>query len=196
MKTITYLIITLFSFAVMVSCGSDKDKSGQDETAQDGIIVDTAKFLVDLAALEKRINDNVNSPNEKDLKKAIGSFQDYAAIFPEDPKSPDYLFKAADFAYSVHQVEKSVKLLQRIIDLYPTYNRIEDVKFTRASHLDFELRDTNAAKEAYQSFIKEFPNSELIDDCNSRIKNIRYSAEEMADIFIKHLEEDGNKDLP
>lgn len=180
----------------MVSCGSDKDKSGQDETAQDGIIVDTAKFLVDLAALEKRINDNVNSPNEKDLKKAIGSFQDYAAIFPEDPKSPDYLFKAADFAYSVHQVEKSVKLLQRIIDLYPTYNRIEDVKFTRASHLDFELRDTTAAKEAYQSFIKEFPNSELIDDCNSRIKNIRYSAEEMADIFIKQLEEDGNKDLP
>lgn len=196
MKKITYLVITIFSFAVMVSCGSDEDKSGQDETAQDGIIIDTAKFLVDLAALEKRINDNVNNPNEKDLKKAIGSFQDYASIFPEDPKSPDYLFKAADFAYSVQQVEKSVKLLQRIIDLYPTYNRMEDVKFTRASHLDFELRDTTAAKQAYQEFVKEYPNSELIDDCNSRIKNIRYSAEEMADIFIKQLEEGGNKDLP
>ena len=117
------------------------------------------------------------------MKEAITAYKDFAAIFPEDPKAADYLLKASDFSYMVGQNEKSVKILDQIIRDFPDYKRMEDVKYNRASHLDFELRDTTAAKEAYQAFIDEYPNSPLVNDCKARIPMIRYSAEELIEKF-------------
>jgi outer membrane protein assembly factor BamD (BamD/ComL family) len=99
-------------------------------------------------------------------------------------------------ALSVGQVEKSVKILNRIVEEYPDYSRMEDVMFNKASHLDFELRDTTQAKVAYQEFIDRYPDSELRDDAESRIENIQYSLEELAEKFILEMEAGENQDLP
>ena len=134
---------------------------------------------------------------EKDIEDAITRFQDFAALFPEDPKAPDYLLRASDLALISDQPQKSVKLLNRIINDYPDYPKMEDVKYNRASHLDFELRDTTKAKEAYQEFIDTYPNSPLINDCKSRIENIQYSLEELTEKFMNELEESGaENELP
>lgn len=177
------LLFALFiaATALFSACGSSTDETAA--TNENEIELDTAKFLKDLADLEARIDHSLDIPSETDLKQAIVSFQDYAAIFPDDPKSPDYLLKASDFAHMLTQYEKSVKILDQIIANYPTYKKMEDVKYNRASHLDFELRDTTKAKLAYQTFIEEYPNSPLVSDCKSRIENIRYSLEELFEKF-------------
>ena len=66
---------------------------------------------------------------------------------------------------------------------------MEDVMFNKASHLDFELRDTTQAKELYQEFITKYPNSELVDDAQSRIENISLSLDELVEKFMNDLEE-------
>jgi len=181
MKKNLFFALFIAGTALFSACGSSTDESAA--TNGNEIELDTAKFLKDLADLEARIDHSLDIPSETDLKQAIVSFQDYAAIFPDDPKSPDYLLKASDFSHMLTQYEKSVKILDQIIANYPTYKKMEDVKYNRASHLDFELRDTTKAKLAYQSFIEEYPNSPLVNDCKSRIENIRYSLEELFEKF-------------
>ena len=191
MKTIQLIGVLLICGSITFSCGGEASDEVSIETTIPEISVDTTAFLADLAALESRINNSIEMPKEKDMKEAITSFQDFAAIFPDDPKAPDYLLKASDISLTTNQPQMSVTILDQIIEKYPNYNRIEDVKYNRASHLDFELRDTTLAKEAYQNFIEEYPNSPLINDCQSRIENIRYSMEELTEKFMKDLELSG-----
>lgn len=179
---------------LLVSCGGAEEETENQES--DVETVDPAQFRKDLVELEQKLESNLESPKEEDVKKAITMFQDFAGIFPDDPEAPDYLLKASDMALSVGQVEKSVKILNRIVEEYPDYSRMEDVMFNKASHLDFELRDTTQAKVAYQEFIDRYPDSELRDDAESRIENIQYSLEELAEKFILEMEAGENQDLP
>lgn len=184
-KVRLFLIPVVMSIAI-VSCGGDDtvyDEKQEDLTPK----VDYTEFSKELVDLEKKILSQT-PPDKNLLQEATTKFQDFAGYFPEDPKSPDYLLKASDYALTLGQVEKSVKILTRIITDYPTYNRMEDVMFNKASHLDFELRDTTEAKVAYQEFIDKFPNSDLVDDAQSRIDNISLSLEELANKFIQDLE--------
>lgn len=183
-----YLIVAASLFAF--SCGGSNDESAE-ETTSDSSIVDKEAFMKDFNELNDKINANLETPDPALLKKAVTSYQDYAAIFPDAEDAPDYLLKASDFAYSIGQIEKSVKLLERIMDLYPAYNRMQDVMYARASHLDFELRDTTAAKTAYGEFIEKYPNSPMVLDAQSRIENISLTLEQLAEKFMKELEESG-----
>ncbi len=191
MKTIQFFAFTLLFSSIIFSCGSEATDEVTIETEIPEIGVDTTEFLSNLSALEERINSSIDMPKEKDLKEAITAFQDFAAIFPEDPKAPDYLLKASDISLTTDQPQMSVNLLDQIITKYPNYKRLEDVKFNRASHLDFELRDTTLAKEAYKEFMEQYPNSPLVNDCQSRIENIRYSMEELTEKFMQELEANG-----
>lgn len=191
-------IVLLFLIGLTVqSCDGNEAENGNKNLEDSlSLSIDTAKFMDDLLAIKDKIEKETDIPKEKELKEAITMFQDFASVFPESPEAPDYLLRASDICLTTQQPEKSVKILNRIIKEYPAYPRMEDVKYNKASHLDFELRDTTAAKEAYQKFIEEYPNSPLVKDCESRITNIRYSAEELAEKFIKELEENGGEILP
>lgn len=189
MKKYQFLLLICLSLALTVACNGDADNGQGDEYAKnDNLPKDTVKFLANLELLEERINNADGIPSEKDLKEAVTSFQDYAALFPKDDKSPDYLLKAADFAYTLGKFEKSVLILENIIENHPAYDKMESVKYNRASHLDFELRDTTRAKEAYKDFIQTYPNSPMVADCESRIANIKYSLEELTQKFLEDLE--------
>lgn len=184
-KVNLFLFPAMIAFA-FVSCGGDDtvyDEKQDDLTPK----VDYAEFSKELVELEKKILSQT-PPDKALLQEATTKFQDFAGYFPDDPKAPDYLLKASDYALTLGQVEKSVKILTRIVTDYPAYNKMEDVMFNKASHLDFELRDTAEAKVAYQEFIDKFPNSDLVDDAQNRIDNISLSLEELANKFIEDLE--------
>lgn len=184
MKKFKILTVAFVSLFMLAACNNN-ESSADIKTES---VVDTTKFLANLEALQSRIKNSQGIPNEKDLKEAVTSYQDYAVIFPNDPKSPDYMLQASDFAHTLGNYKKSVYILDNIIEQYPNYSKMESVKYNRASHLDFEIRDTTRAKEAYQDFINTYPNSPLVADCQSRIKNIKYSLEELTEKFLKDLE--------
>lgn len=183
----TFSIIILMTLG-FTSCGGDNTEYNEKMPS------DTAKNTVDYATFSKELEDletkilAQSPPDENLMREATTKFQDFAGYFPEDPKAPEYLLKASDYAFALGQFSKSVKILDRIVQEYPNYERMEDVMFNKASHLDFELRDTTNAKIAYQEFITKFPNSDLVDDAQSRIDNIAYSLDELAEKFINEME--------
>ena len=188
MKNLLWIPVAML-LSTGAGCGSDETPTGEGENNNGLTILDTNKFLKDLKNLETKIDANLASPDPALLKEAVTSFQDFAGIFPGDPKAPDYLLKASDYALSTKQPEKSVKILDRIMKEYPDYTKMEDVMFSRASHLDFELRDTTRAKEAYQEFIKKFPGStNKVLDAQFRIETISFTIEELGDRYMEDLE--------
>jgi outer membrane protein assembly factor BamD (BamD/ComL family) len=181
------VVLTLMALT-FIACGGQDNESNKTTEETDAYRVDKRQFKKELSELEARLDSDLMAPSEEDLREAVTMFQDFAGIFPEDPKAPDYLLKASDFSLMLGMPEKSVKILERIMREFPKYNRMEDVAYNRASHLDFEIRDTNRAKEAYIEFISAYPNSELVDDAQSRIENIKYSLEELTEKFLQDLE--------
>ena len=183
--------IPLACFLALASCGGDDDtvyNEQQDDAIKE---YDYDEFLAETEALEKRILA-AKVPSDSLLKSAITKFQDFANLWPEDPKSPDYLFKASDYAMMVDQPAKSVKILDKILEQYPDYDKMEDVMYIRADHLDWELRDTTRAKEAYQAYIDKYPDSQRAQDAAIRIKFIHLSFDEYAEKIISEYEAQAN----
>ena len=184
-------LIAFFVFSLLISCaGSEENNENTDTTNELLPEADYDALSAGIKDFETRLA-LVEAPSEELLKEGISKYQEFAGYFPEDVNSADYLLKASDFCLNVKQPEKAVKILNRIIEDYPDYNRMEDVLFNKASHLDFELRDTTLAKATYQEFIAKYPDSELVDDAESRIQNIRFSMEEMVQQFILNMEAEG-----
>ncbi|HIP35687.1 MAG TPA: tetratricopeptide repeat protein [Crocinitomix sp.] len=177
-------IISIFLVLFTIGCNSSENSDTPNNE------VDTDKFLAKIKKLDDSLNTNF--PSQDILKEAVTAFQDYAVIYPEDEKSPEYLLKASDIAFTLGQHAKSVKILNRIIEKYPNYYRIESVYYNRASHTDFELRDTAQARIYYNEFIKMFPSSDFVDDAQARIEQNFMSLEELIKSFSKmnNLEKD------
>jgi tetratricopeptide (TPR) repeat protein len=169
---------------ILMSCGSEEIENTTDTV--EGTVVDKEKFLVDLAELEAKLEKN--NPDKADLKKAVIVFNDFAKLFPEDPKAPEYLLKSSDIALTTGKHKKSVETLEEIIEKYPDYEKIESVYYNRASHTDFELRDTTLARQYYTEFMEKFPESDFINDAQARIDQNFMSIEDLVNSFMDNLE--------
>ena len=167
---------------ILTTVGCGTDKPNEDVVAG----FNEAQFLTDLEAIENSLN--VDAPKKNDLQKAVTSFQDFAHHFPQDDRAADYLLKASDISLSLGQNEKSVRILNQIIDEYPDYEKMESVCYNRASHTDFELRDTAKAHQYYMEFMEKYPESDFIDDAEARISQNFMSLEELIEMFSKNAE--------
>lgn len=184
MKKITFIVFV--ALLALSSCGGDNTEYNEQQAGP--ATIDHDSLLKTVQDLEAEIQAQT-SPDKDLLSKAVTKFQDFAGFFPDDPLAPDYLLKASDFAMTLNEVDRSVKILDKIISNYPDYNKLEDVMYVKASHIDLNLRDTTRAKIAYQEFMEKFPESEMVDDAENRIKYISLSIEELAEKFMKELEE-------
>lgn len=184
MKKLIYIF--LGCTVLLTSCGGDNTEYNEKQAGAN--TVDRDSLLKTVEDLEAEILAQ-STPDKELLSEAVTKFQDFAGFFPEDPLSPDYLLKASDFAMTLNEIERSVNILDKIISKYPDYSRLEDVMYIKASHIDLNLRDTTRAKQAYQEFMDKYPNSEMIDDAENRIQYISLSIEELAEKFMKELEE-------
>lgn len=161
-----------------VSCNGTESK-----TEIDNGVFNSEAFLIEMKSIDSVLATGI--PEKEDLKKAIVMYQDFAKHFPDDPKSPNYLFQVSDFYLNMGNSKKSVNVLTGIIEKYPNYDRIETIYFVRASHVDLDLRDTVLAKTYYQEFLELYPDSKYAKDANTRLENVGLSMEDL----IKKFEE-------
>lgn len=186
MKILRYIPFVLVT--VLVSCGgTDEEEVVYDEQQpKDKRVVDYDEFTQECEELETEIL-STTVPDEEKMREAVTMFQDFAGYFPDDPKAPSYLFKASDYAHQLKQPEKSVKILNNIINTYPDYDQMLDVYYSKASQMDWELRDTTGAKEAYQLIIDNYPEDNRAKDAALRIKYIAYGFDEYSEMVVNGL---------
>jgi len=78
--------------------------------------------------------------------------------FPEDSACAPLLYNAAQLYMSLDQGDSALACIQTLENQYPQYPKMADALFVKALVYDALLNQKEAAAEAYQHFITQYPN--------------------------------------
>ena len=151
------LIIAGF-IAVVTACQSPKEKALKEI---DALEVQDSTFSID------------------NMAKLKDAYVAYAEKYPDDERSPEFLFKAgqrcsvlASQNNDSKQHLEAVKLFERIRTSYPKHHMSEESMFLTGYIYENHLGDTAKARKTYTDFINAYPNSELAEEATLSLRNI------------------------
>ena len=106
----------------------------------------------------------------------------FATDHPEDPKSAEYLYKASILLEPNHlDPAKSLECLQSLIREYPNHYRVADAYFKSGFiHLNIFNDEVNA-REAYATFIKNYPDHDMVPSALREIETMGLKASQILD---------------
>ncbi|MES2690920.1 MAG: tetratricopeptide repeat protein [Bacteroidota bacterium] len=151
------LIIAGF-IAVLTACQSPKEKALKE--------IDTLEVQDSTFSMEN-------------MAKLRDAYVTYAEKYPDDERSPEFLFKAgqrcsvlASQNNDSKQHLEAVKLFQRIRTNYPKHHMAEESMFLTGYIYENHLGDTAKARRTYIEFIAAYPDGELAEEANLALRNI------------------------
>jgi len=163
-----FLLFPLVALVLSVGCGKKVEKA------------------TDVASRIKAMEDSVFESLAFDQRKAqalLDVYKAYANNYPQDSLAPDYLFRAANLAKTMHEGEQGIKLYDRIITDYPTWKRLPDVYYLKAFTIDSDLDRKGEAKTAYEEVVRRYPDHPFAKDARAMIQNLQYTDEELIQRF-------------
>ena len=140
MKNILLLIVASVSL-LMMSCGNGKQKLQNEISASEQKLKNDASGVID---------------NQK-AAEVIQLYISYAAKFPDDSLSAEYLFRAADVTNGIHQPDKAIELYERVQG-FKTYSKTPIALFLQGFIAETELQNMQKAKQYYEKYLKTYPN--------------------------------------
>lgn len=161
MKKISILILVL---ATLAACDSPKEKA-----------------IKHIASLEA--NDSIFSPEAFNERKQ--SYLDFASKYPDDEQAPVYKFKAAQLCNTLADHMEGIRILNELIDTYPTHPLAENALFLQGYIYENSIGNLEAAEKVYRQFIEKYPNSEMLEDAQLSLQNLGKSPEQIWDEMNK-----------
>ena len=159
----------LFSCSLLLACGG-----GQQETPAD--------VAARIRAMEDSVFEGLNFDKRRALA-LVDVYKAYANANPLDTMAPEYLFRAANVAKSLHEGEAGIALYDRIIKDYPGWGRLADVYYLKAFTIDSELGHKGEAEAAYREVIAKYPDHAFAKDAKAMIENLQYTDEQLIQRF-------------
>ncbi len=139
-----------------------------------------------ITELEKKLLDaNGNPINEVAAYNLQVEYDDFAVKFPEDPKAPEYLFKAANISINLGWGESAIKILDKFLEKFPEQKRAPEAMFFLGFVYDNQVNDDTKAGEYYKQFLKKYPSHSFAKDAEASIKNLGKTDEELMREFEK-----------
>lgn len=151
-------------------------------------ISDTDAFIRTIAesVFENADQYGINTAN---AQKYVDVCEAYGLAYADNPKAPEYLYKASEIAVAIRTFPKALSIYDWLIYSYPDYKKTPNALFAKGYLLDEELKQREQAKVSFQQFIDTYPEHELADDAMFLLENIGKSGEEI----IKIIEANKNK---
>jgi len=177
MKNLLLRIMPLL-VVLLVACNDSKTKS-----------------LENIERLEKQLLDaNGNPKDEASAYNLQVEYDEFASRFPDDPKSPEFLYKTATISINLNWGESAVKVLNKFLQLFPNDKRAPEVLFFLGFVYDNQLNDDAKAGAIYNDFLKKYPKHTLARDVEASIKNLGKSDEELIREFERMNTDSSRKD--
>lgn len=184
MKKIVKTMVLAFTAAALVSCGN-----GNQAETQEKQTVTKETMQQNIEQVEKKAQGHT----ELDLSTAnslITLYSDYAKNNPDDPKTPEYLFKAGRIATTLRQGKQAVDYFQRAYS-YPNFEKAPDALFLQGFVYESVMNDTTNAKRVYEEVMAKYPDTQFAQDAKASIDNLGKTPEELIREFEKK-----NQDKP
>lgn len=181
----TIILILLIFFCSAFSCS----QSGSMEEATSENTSDSKTLFKEIKSLEsklrkaKTVTDEM--PAAQDLVKKS---QTYSELFPQDEKTADIIFKAADLARGIGEYGKAIQLWGQVWRKYPNFDKAPDAIFMQAFTYENNLKDIQNAKRYYLQVIEKFPKNPLREQAVIALKNLGRSPEDLIKEFQKNEE--------
>lgn len=132
-----------------------------------------------IAQLEEKLYGQQGQYINADAMELMKLYLRYADSLPDDPQSPDYIFKAADISLYQQPGEATIAMYDRILKTYPKHEHAPMCLFFKAFVYDNRLNDTASAHRYYNAFIASWPEHDFADDAAVAIRNLGKSPEEL-----------------
>ncbi len=166
MKALQSLTI-LITGLMIISCSSPRDKAEKKIIGLETTIYSDTTGVID----KTKVSD------------LIVQYVDFADKYPDDPKTPDFLYSAANVSMNLMDSQKAIEIFDRLLVEYPNYNKASECLFMKAFIYDNNLQDFDKAKEFYMEFLEMYPDDEFADDAKASIDNLGKSLEEIIQEF-------------
>lgn len=164
-KFLKLIIIALLSFGMM-ACG--EKKLTEDDLKQ----AEASLFNEDMTA------------NMEAVPVAVEKFCTFAEQNLDVATAPDWLFKALQISVSQKDVEKSVEICDKMMKVYPDYDKTPAGMFLLASFIyEDQLRDLDKARAMYESILANYPENELVPSVEASLRNLGKTPEELIKEF-------------
>ena len=110
--------------------------------------------------------------NRQAARNYVDVCEAYALTHPNDPKSADYLHKAAETARAIRTIPKALALYDWILEKYPNHDKAPQALFLKAFTYDNNLNDVENARENYEAFLAKYPEDDFADDTKFLLENL------------------------
>ena len=173
------IILMIFSIFLASCAGPTAESEEKEKSIEESI-----------AELENELfNTNQSKLDKRKALDLVNLYVRYVNQYPDEPISPEYLFKASDISMNLNRPRKTIQLFDRILTEYPGYNKTPSALFLKAFVYEDQLQDYDKAKKYYNLFLEKYPNSEFADDAEVSIKNLGKSPEELIREFEQNEQE-------
>lgn len=190
MKTLLYTSAASLFF--VVACTTNNSGKPQQTTAQTpkDTVKTAATNCTTLLAQARKLDSllmTATSLSKPLAEQSIAAFEQYATSCDNDSIAPVFLFKGAQVAQAVMNVQKSRLLLEDCIGRFHGFRNRGAALFMLARLYDEHtmLNDEDEAKKIYEQIIKEYPNSPWEKDAKAAIANLGKTDEELVKEFEK-----------
>jgi len=172
-------ITPLYSAAIILSflfsCKPESDRTADK-------IRETEKML---------INDSTKMLNRSLAEGELKAYAEFTEKFPEDTRSEEFLYKAAELANSMGKTAVALDYYHSFCEKYPKSKKAPYALFLQAFIYENQLKNLDKARELYSGFLTAYPDHELAKDARFSLNNLGKSEEELIKMF-----EEKNKDTP
>lgn len=167
--------IATISFLLLLSCSEQKgQKSISDNDDQRIIFLAQIEQLADtLAKSQSSIIDHVKA------KRLVDNSILFVDKYPEDKRSPELLFRAAEVSVGMEAFEESLVLWQRLRKHYPDHPKSIEALFFQGFTCDNQLRDKERSANYYKKFLSQHPSHELAPQAKLLLEQLSVSPEEL-----------------
>lgn len=136
-----------------------------------------------IARLENELYDQDGVIITENADALISLYEQWADSLPQHPRSPEYLFIASDLSINSNNVNRTMRLLDKVITRHSDYVNRGLCVFLKGFVFEEQLNDTASARRQYEAFLVEYPEHEFADDAHLAIRNLGKSVEDLISEF-------------
>lgn len=182
-KFLNFLMFSVVALCIS-ACENDESKNSQDQVNKTTLATGKERYQHMIDSIEAKMQATRNMALDHGTAMfAMRVYDEYASYFPDEQKSPEYLFKAGELANSMQLSQPALSYLNRVMNKYPNYKNAPYALFMQGMIYDDQLKDTANARKMYQQVIAKYPQSQLAQDAQASINNLGKSVEELVKEF-------------
>lgn len=183
---IPFLNLSVLVMLITMACGNDKSNTTSNEVNKPTLATARERYVHMIDSIESKMKATRNMPLDHGTAMfAMRVYDEYSSYFPDESKSPEYLFKAGELANSLQLPQPALGYLNRLLNKYPNYKNAPYALFMQGMIYDDQLKDTANARKIYTKVIEKYPESQLAKDAEASIQNLGKSVEELVREFEK-----------